>query len=89
MVSTDRSLLKGEALRFSVVFTCPLSCGRPFKFPCHLIGSLRINNIIAMPVINIRSTIFNTNTDKDKDKDMDKDMDKDKDMAMDMDMTWN
>jgi hypothetical protein len=92
-VSIDRSFLKGEAPRFSTDFTHPLSCGRPFKFPHHLIGSLRINNIIAMSYINIRSAIFNTNTDrdmekntyKDKDKDKDTDTDMDKDMYTDMD----
>jgi hypothetical protein len=56
--SFDRSLLKGEALRLSDDFNHPLSYERPFKFPCHLVGPLRINNILAMLAINIHSAIF-------------------------------
>ncbi len=85
MVSIVRSLLKGEAPGVSADWTHPLSRGRPFKFSCHLVGSLEINNIIAMSDINIHSNIFNTDMDTDTDKDMDKDMDKDTDTDKDTD----
>jgi hypothetical protein len=82
VVSLEISLLKGEAPRFSADFTHPLSCRRPFNFPCHLVQSLGIDNIIAMQDININSAKFNndmdTDTDKDSDKNMDKNMDKDR-----------
>ncbi len=39
MVSFDRSLLKGEAPRFSADFNHPLLYERPFKFPRHLVGN--------------------------------------------------
>ncbi len=55
-LAIDRSLLKGEALRFSAH---PLSCGRPFKFWRHLVRPLGMDNIIAMQDINIHSAIFN------------------------------
>ena len=58
MVSFDRSLLKGEAPRFSADFNNPLSYERPFKFPRHLVGPLEIDNIIAISAINIHSAIF-------------------------------
>jgi hypothetical protein len=58
VVSLDRSLLKGEALRFSADFNHPLLYERPFKFPCHLVGPLGIDNIIAMSAINTHSAIF-------------------------------
>ncbi len=58
MVSFDRSLLKGEAPRFSADFNNPLSYERPFKFPRHLVGPFGIGNIIAMSAINIHSAIF-------------------------------
>jgi hypothetical protein len=57
-VSFDRSLLKGEAPRFSTDFNNPLSHERPFKFPRHLVGLFGIGNIIAMSAINIHSAIF-------------------------------
>ncbi len=78
MVSIVRSLLKGEALRFSADFTLPLSCGRSFEFSRHIVGSLGINSIIAMSDMNTHSTVFNTNTDKDTYKDTDKHREKDK-----------
>jgi hypothetical protein len=57
-VSFDRSLSKGEALRFSTDFNNPLSHERPFKFPRHLVGPFGIGNIIPMSDINIHSAIF-------------------------------
>jgi hypothetical protein len=58
VVSFESSLLKGEAPRLSADFNHPLSYERPFNFPCHLVGPLEIDNIIAMPAINIHSAIF-------------------------------
>jgi hypothetical protein len=58
VVSFDRSLLKGEAPRFSADFNHTLSYERPFKFPRHLVGPLGIDNILAMSAINIHSAIF-------------------------------
>jgi hypothetical protein len=58
VVSFDRSLLKGKAPRLSADFNHPLSYERPFKFLRHLVGSLEINNKIAMSAINIHSAIF-------------------------------
>jgi hypothetical protein len=58
VVSIDRSLLKGEAPRFSADFNNPLSYERPFKFPRHLVGPFGIGNVIAMSAINIHSAIF-------------------------------
>ncbi len=58
MVSFDKSLLQGEALRFSADFNHSLLYERPFKFPRHLVGPLGINNIIAVSAINIHSAIF-------------------------------
>jgi hypothetical protein len=57
-VSFDRSILKGEAQRFSADFNNPLSYERPFKFLRHLLGPFEIGNIIAMSAINIHSAIF-------------------------------
>ncbi len=57
-MSIDRSLLKGEAPRFSADFNNPLSYERPFKFPRHLVGPFGIGNVIAMSAINIHSAIF-------------------------------
>ncbi len=57
-VSFDRSLLNGEAPRFSSDFNHPLLYERPFKFPRHLIGPLGIDNMIAVSAINIHSDIF-------------------------------
>ncbi len=58
MVLIDRSHLKGKAPRFSAEFKYPLSYEKPFKFPCHLVGPLAVDNIIAMSDLNIHSTIF-------------------------------
>jgi hypothetical protein len=58
VVSFDRSLLKGEAPRLSADFNHPLSYERPFKFLRHLVGSLEIDNIIAISAIYIHSAIF-------------------------------
>jgi hypothetical protein len=55
VVSFDRSLLKGEAPRFSADFNHPLLYERPFKFPRRPLG---IDNIIAVSAINIHSAIF-------------------------------
>ncbi len=44
--------------RFSANFTHPLTYEKPFKFLCHLIRSLGINNIITMLDRNIHSAIF-------------------------------
>jgi hypothetical protein len=43
VVSTDRSLFKGEAPRFSADFVHPHLSERPFKFPRHLVQALEIN----------------------------------------------
>ncbi len=59
VVSTNRSVFKGEAPRFSADFVHPLSSQRPFKFPRHLKRALEISWIIAMSDKNIRSAIFN------------------------------
>jgi hypothetical protein len=48
VLSTDRSLFKGEAPRLSADFVHPLSSERPFKFLRHLIRAKEINWIIAM-----------------------------------------
>ncbi len=48
MLSTDRSLFKGEAPRLSSDFAHPLSSEKPFKFPRHLVSALEIDWIIAM-----------------------------------------
>jgi hypothetical protein len=61
VVSFDRSLLKGEALRFSADFNHSLLYERPFRFPRHLVGPLGIDNIIAVSAINIHSAIFKFN----------------------------
>jgi hypothetical protein len=58
VVSFDRSLFKGEAPRLSADLNHPLSYERAFKVPCHLVGPLGIDNIIAMSAINIHSPIF-------------------------------
>jgi hypothetical protein len=47
VASIDRSLLKGDALRFSADFAHPLSCERPFKCPRHLIQDLGYDNPIS------------------------------------------
>jgi hypothetical protein len=57
-MSFDRSLLKGEALRFSTDLNNPLSYERPFTFPRHLVGPFGNGNKIAMSAINIHSPIF-------------------------------
>jgi hypothetical protein len=57
VVTFDKSLLKGEAQRFSADFSHPLSCQRPFNFPRQLSWVLRIDSIIAMSDIN---TVFIT-----------------------------
>jgi hypothetical protein len=56
--SVDRSLLKGEVLRFSTDFTHTLSSGR-LKFLRHLVGPVGIDNLIAISGRNIHSSIFN------------------------------
>jgi hypothetical protein len=43
VVSSDRSLFKGNAPRFLADFVHPLSSERPFKFPHHLVWALEIN----------------------------------------------
>jgi hypothetical protein len=58
VVSFDSSLLKEEPPRLSADFNHPLSYERPLKFPCHLVGPLEIDNIIAISAINIHSAIF-------------------------------
>ncbi len=58
MVSFDRSVLKGEAPRFSADFKNPFSYERPVKFLRHLEGPFGIGNIIAMSAINIHSPTF-------------------------------
>jgi hypothetical protein len=58
VVSFDRSLLKGEALRLSADFNHPLSYERPFKFLRYLVGPLGFDNILAMSTINIHSALF-------------------------------
>ncbi len=93
MVSVDRSLLKGEAPRFSADFMYHLSYERPFNFPRHLVGALAIDELITMSDLNIHSAIFKltrtrtqTGTDRDTDKDTDKDPDMDTDMDMETDL---
>jgi hypothetical protein len=100
VVSIDRSHLKGEASRFSAEFKkYPLSYERPFKFPCHLVGPLAIDNIIAISDLNIHIQIDadpdpdikdtdkdpDRNPNSDTDKDTGKDTDKDTDMDTDTD----
>jgi hypothetical protein len=51
---TDRTLLQ----RLSADFTHPFTCERPLRFPCHLIGSFGIANIITMSDINIHRAVF-------------------------------
>jgi hypothetical protein len=85
VVSSNRSLLKREAPRFSAYCTHPFSYGRAFNFPHHPVGPLGINNLIAMSDINIHSAICNTDTDKDTDKDTDTEKDKDRDKVKDAD----
>jgi hypothetical protein len=46
VVSVDRSLLKGEAPRFSAIFVHPLSCERLFKFQRHLIQDFRCDKLV-------------------------------------------
>jgi hypothetical protein len=58
VVSFDRSIIKGEAPRFSADFNNPHSHERPFKFLRHLVGPFGIGNIIAMSAINIHSATF-------------------------------
>jgi hypothetical protein len=58
VVSFGRSLLKGEAPRFSADFNHPILYERPFKFRRHLVGPLGIDSIIAVSDINIYSAIF-------------------------------
>jgi hypothetical protein len=59
VVSTDRSLFKIEAPRFSADFVHPLSSERPVNFPRHLVRALEINLIIATSDKNICSAVFN------------------------------
>ncbi len=58
MVSFDRSIIKGEAPRFSADFNNPHSYERRFKILRHLVRPFGIGNIIAMSAINIHSAIF-------------------------------
>ncbi len=58
MISFDRSLLKGEAPRFSVNFNHHLSCKEAFKFLRHLVQALAINRMISMSDMYIHSAIF-------------------------------
>ncbi len=58
VISVDRSLLMGEAPRFSADFTHPMSCERPIKFLRHLVRAVGIKRIIAMSDINIHSDVF-------------------------------
>jgi hypothetical protein len=57
-VSFDRSIIKGEAPRFSDDFNNLHSYERPFKILRHLVRPSGIDNIIAMSAINIHSAIF-------------------------------
>jgi hypothetical protein len=43
----DRSLLKGEAPRFSAEFVHPLSSERLFKFQHHIIQDFRYDKLIS------------------------------------------
>ncbi len=93
MVSIDRSVLKGEAPRFSADFTQTLLCERPFTFLRRLVRLLGIDNIISMSDRNVHSTIFNLTqtwktTDKDLDKDTDTDKDKDTDLEFDLELEF-
>jgi hypothetical protein len=47
VVSMDRSLLKGEALRFLADLFHPLSSERPFKFQRHLIQDFGYDKLIS------------------------------------------
>jgi hypothetical protein len=47
VVSFDRALLKGEALRFATYFDHPLSCERPFKCQHHLIHNLECKKLTS------------------------------------------
>jgi hypothetical protein len=58
VVSIVRSLLKGEAPRFSTVFNYLLSFERLFKFPRQLVEPLGIDNIIAISGLSIHSAIL-------------------------------
>jgi hypothetical protein len=48
MVSIDRSLLKGEALRSSEDFAHPLTRERPFKHWRHLIQDFEYDKLIPI-----------------------------------------
>ncbi len=58
MLSTNRSLFKGEAPRLSADFVYPLSRERPFKFPRHLVRALEKRNNCHVGKY-IRSAVFN------------------------------
>jgi hypothetical protein len=47
VVSFERSLLKGELLRFATGFDQPLSCERPFKGQRHFIQDFECNKLIS------------------------------------------
>jgi hypothetical protein len=66
----------------------------PFKFPLHLVGPLRIDNIIAKSNINMHCTILNWQgqghehghgQEQGHGQDKDTSMEKDKNTDMDMD----
>ncbi len=98
MVSTDRSLFKKEAPRFSADFVHPLSSERLFKFPRHLVRALEINWIIAPSNKNICSVVLTdtgtltkteTDTETETETDTDTEMDTPTDTEIDTDMDTN
>ncbi len=82
MVSTNRSLFKGEAPRFPANFVRPLLSEGPFKFRRHLVWALVINWIFAMSDKISVNTYMLTETDTEMDTEMDTDMDKDTGMEL-------
>jgi hypothetical protein len=63
VVSIDRTLLKGEAPRFSADFVHPLSRERPFKCRGHLIQDLDMINQFLITVQTSGSGLFQPHTD--------------------------
>ncbi len=57
-LSIDRFLFKGARRVFQLILPILSHVAGPLRFPCHLIGLVGIENIIAISDINIHSIIF-------------------------------
>jgi hypothetical protein len=88
VISIDRSLIKGEALRFLAAFTYLLSCESPLSIysPRRVLENCQVGHKYSFRRIKIgtetdRDNDGDTNTDRNMDRDTGRNMDTDMELA--------